>query len=99
MTNQTDAFLRSLYAASILVAGGRLSAEQVNGLGETLQIAAPQALGVVEQPQADGLVQLHWRGGLLLTAEGRRRADGGGAPGMPAAPGGVSIGNIGSAPA
>jgi hypothetical protein len=68
----------------------------VNGLGETLQIAPTEALDLVERLQADGLVQLHWGGGLSLTSEGRGRAEGGGAERTAAAPGAVSIGNIGS---
>jgi hypothetical protein len=96
MMNQSDAFLRSLYAASILAAGGKLSAEQVNGLGETLQVAPAATLDLVERLQSDGLVHLHWGGGLSLTAEGRRRAEGGGAEGTLGTPGGVSIGSIGA---
>jgi hypothetical protein len=95
MTNQTDAFLRSLYAASILATGGKLTAEQVNGLGETLQIAPAGTLDLVERLQSDGLVQLHWGGGLSLTTEGRQRAEGGDKA-THSAPGGVSIGSIGA---
>jgi hypothetical protein len=96
MMNQTDAFLRSLYVVSKLAAGGRLSAEQVNGLGETFQIAPAQVLNLVERLQSDGLVQLHWGGALSLTPDGRQRAEGGGAEGTPSARGGVSIGDIGA---
>jgi len=96
MKNKMDAFLRSLYAASILATGGRLSAEQVNGLGETLQFAPAGTLDLVERLQADGLVQLHWGGELSLTPDGRQRAEGGGAAGTLGAPGGVSIGSIGA---
>lgn len=96
MKNKMDAFLRSLYAASILTTGGRLSAEQVNGLGETLQFAPAGTLDLVERLQADGLVQLHWGGELSLTPDGRQCAEGGGAAGTLGAPGGVSIGSIGA---
>jgi hypothetical protein len=82
--NQKDTFLRGLYAATILEAGRRLTAEQVNGLGETLQIAPTEVLELVERLQGDGLVQLHWGGGLSLTAEGCQRAG---------LPGAISIGD------
>jgi hypothetical protein len=94
--NQTDAFLRGLYAASTLAAGRKLSAEQVNGLGEVLQMAATETLDVVERLHGDGLAQLHWGGGLSLTTEGRRRAEGGSPKNGPVGSEGVTIGDIGA---
>jgi hypothetical protein len=93
MENRTDAFLRALHSASELADGGRLTAEHVNGLGDLFQIERTDVLNLVEQLQSDGLVSVHWGGGLALTGKGRERATGRGAAGT-ATPGNVSIGDI-----
>jgi hypothetical protein len=89
--NRDDAFLRALYSASGLAGGGRLKAEQVNGLGETLQIPRSEILQLVERLQNDGRVAVHWGGELSLTSKGIEDARGE-AAGRRDAPGGITAG-------
>jgi hypothetical protein len=89
--NREDAFLRALYSASGLVGSGRLNAERVNDLGETLQIPRGEILQLVERLHSDGLVTVHWGGELSLTSKGIQHARGE-AAGRSGAPGGIAAG-------
>jgi TIR domain len=78
--NREHAFLRALYSANALSGRDRISAEQVNGIGELFQISPSEVLVLVERLQSDGLLSIHWGGQVSFTTKGRDYASGIGGP-------------------
>jgi hypothetical protein len=71
-----------------------LSAEQVNGVGETLGLQPEQTGGLVNRLQEGGLVKWHWPGKVSLTQEGVMQSSGQAAGReVQIGPGGVYIGS------
>lgn len=73
MEDTSRTFLRALYSIDASKDGALLSHDEVNALGETLQIPRLEFLDVIDKLQLECLVAVTF-GGLSLTPEGKALA-------------------------
>lgn len=76
MAHPSKALLHALYSANTSTGRSVLSHDEINELGDMLWIPRSDLLELVAQFQREGLVTVHFSGGLSLTAKGKEHASG-----------------------